>query len=277
MSRTIALLTDFGLDDPYVGQMKGILAAKAPNSKIIDVSHGVEPFCISQGSFFLAAALKHFPSNTVFVAVVDPGVGSGRRIIGIELGGHTILAPDNGIIELAEANSCGSMIVTDLSETPCSITCSSTFHGRDIFAPLAAELACGASLGSLGPKLPLRDVVRTGLKKPLWMEHGVEAVVLHSDRFGNLVLNIPDSQIMPERMSMPERTVASELDCLSPRGAEARAGCVRRVSCYAELQSGAVGLIAGSQGFYELALYQGSVSDKLGYKAGDSIRLNWSV
>ncbi len=277
MSRTIALLTDFGLDDPYVGQMKGILAAKAPNSKIIDVSHGIDPFCISQGSFFLGAALKYFPANTVFVAVVDPGVGSGRRIIGVELGSHIVIAPDNGIIELAEAHSCGSMIVTDLSETPYSVMCSSTFHGRDVFAPLAAEIACGTSLSLLGPKLTLRDVVRTGLKKPLWMESGVDAVVLHCDRFGNLVLNIPDSQIMPERMSMPGRTVSSEVDCLSPRGIETDPGCVRRVSCYAELQSGAVGLIAGSQGFYELALYQGSAAEKLRFKAGDSLRLKWSV
>ncbi|MBI9112985.1 S-adenosyl-l-methionine hydroxide adenosyltransferase family protein [Maridesulfovibrio ferrireducens] len=265
MSRTIALLTDFGLDDPYVGQMKGVLADKAPDSRIIDVSHGIAPFCISQASFFLAAAIKHFPDDTVFVAVVDPGVGSGRRIIAAEFGDTIVVAPDNGIVELAEADYCGTMIVTDLSETANQMRSSYTFHGRDIFAPIAANIACGSSLEMLGSKLPLRDVVRTGLKKPLWMENGVEAVVLHKDRFGNLVLNIPENQIMPERMSIPDKTPCVGID----------AGCVRRACCYAELESGVLGLIVGSQGFYELALYQGSAAEKLNFGPGDSLVLKW--
>lgn len=265
MSRTIALLTDFGLDDPYVGQMKGVLAGKAPDSMIIDVSHGIAPFCISQASFFLAAAIKHFPADTVFVAVVDPGVGSGRRIIAAEFGGCVVVAPDNGIIELAEADYSGAVIVTDLSELANQMRSSSTFHGRDIFAPIAADIACGKSLEILGPKLPLRDVVRTGLKKPLWMENGVEAVVLHEDRFGNLVLNIPDSQIMPERMSIREKIPCSG----------SGTGCVRRASCYAELKSGFLGLLVGSQGFYELAFCQGSAAERLHYGPGDSIVLMW--
>ena len=265
MSRTIALLTDFGLDDPYVGQMKGVLAGKAPDSKVIDVSHGLAPFCISQASFFLAAAIKHFPDDTVFVTVVDPGVGSGRRIIAAEFGGCIVVAPDNGIIELAEADSSGPVIVTDLSEIAKKMRSSSTFHGRDIFAPIAADIACGKSLESLGPKLPLRDVVRIGLKKPLWMENGVEAIVLHNDRFGNLVLNIADSQIMPERMSIFGKNLCTDIDT----------GCVRRASCYAELESGVLGLIVGSQGFYELALCQGAAAEKLHFGPGDSIVLKW--
>ncbi|WP_432738744.1 SAM hydrolase/SAM-dependent halogenase family protein [Maridesulfovibrio sp. FT414] len=267
MSRTIALLTDFGLDDPYVGQMKGVLATHAQDSRIIDVSHGVEPFCISQGAFFLAAAMEHFPEDTVFITVVDPGVGSARRIIGAEFGSRTVIAPDNGIIELAEDKFGGTMIVTDLSEAAAKIHSSATFHGRDIFAPIAADIACGTSLESLGPKMPLRDIVRTGINKPVWKPDGVDATILHRDRFGNLVLNIPDHQHMPERMSIPEEQLLSGND----------ASCVRRVSCYAELESGATGLIAGSQGYYELALNRGAASEMLGLEPGDTLTLSWNA
>jgi S-adenosylmethionine hydrolase len=267
MSRTIALLTDFGLDDPYVGQMKGVLADLAPDSRIIDVSHGVEPFCISQGAFFLSGAMEHFPKNTVFITVIDPGVGSARRIIAAEFGEQVVLAPDNGVLELAEARFSGTMIVTDLSEATSKIHSSATFHGRDIFAPLAASIASGTSLESLGPKLPLREIVRTGINKPIWISDGVNATILHKDRFGNLVLNIPDTQTLPERMCIPEEQLLSGNDD----------GCVKRVCCYAELETGATGLLAGSQGYYELALNRGAASEMLGLEPGDVLTLKWSA
>ncbi|WP_320173834.1 SAM-dependent chlorinase/fluorinase [Maridesulfovibrio sp.] len=265
MSRTIALLTDFGLDDPYVGQMKGVLAGLAPDSRIIDVSHGVEPFCISQGAFFLSGAMEHFPKDTVFITVIDPGVGSARRIIAAEFGGQVVLAPDNGVLELAEARFSGTMIVTDLSEAASKIHSSATFHGRDIFAPLAASIANGISLGSLGPKLPLREIVRTGINKPVWLADGVNATILHKDRFGNIVLNIPDTQTLPERMCIPEDQLLSGNDD----------GCVKRVCCYAELETGATGLLAGSQGYYELALNRGAASEMLGLEPGDVLTLKF--
>ncbi|WP_319777737.1 SAM-dependent chlorinase/fluorinase [Maridesulfovibrio sp.] len=265
MSRTIALLTDFGLNDPYVGQMKGVLATHAPESRIIDVSHGVEPFCVSQGAFFLAAAMTHFPGDTVFITVIDPGVGSGRRIIAAEFGKQVVLAPDNGVLELAEDRFSGTMIVTDLSEAAAKIHSSATFHGRDIFAPIAASLAGGTSLESLGPKLPLREIIRSGINKPVWLEDGVEATILHKDRFGNLVLNIPDTQTLPERMTIPEEHLLSSNDD----------ACVKRVSCYAELQAGATGLLAGSQGYYELALNRGAASEMLGLEPGDVLTLKF--
>lgn len=267
MSRTIALLTDFGLDDPYVGQMKGVLASQTPNSRIIDVSHGVTPFCISQGAFFLAAALTHYPEDTIFITVVDPGVGSARKIIGAELNRQTVIAPDNGIIELAESQFKGTMIVTDLSDIAGKMRSSATFHGRDIFAPLAAKIATGTSLETMGPKLPLRNISRTGIQKPVWHENGVDAIVLHKDRFGNLVLNIPDKQTLPERMSIPEEQFLSGNDT----------NCVKRVSCYAELEAGATGLIAGSQGFYELALNRGAAAEMLGLEPGDTVTLKWNA
>ncbi|WP_027720706.1 SAM hydrolase/SAM-dependent halogenase family protein [Maridesulfovibrio zosterae] len=262
MSRTIGLLTDFGLDDPYVGQMKGVLAIHAPESYVIDVSHGVSPFCIAQGAFFLAAAMNHFPENTIFITVVDPGVGSGRKIIGAEFNERIVIAPDNGILELAESQFTGTMIVTDLSETAGKMSSSSTFHGRDLFAPLAAEIASGTSLENLGPKFPLRNLVRKGIQKPVWKNDEVKVIVLHKDRFGNLILNIPDKQIMPERM------------CISRE--KCNVCCVKRVSCYTELEDMSIGLLAGSQGFYELALKRGSASEMLGVEPEDTLILKWS-
>lgn len=267
MSRPIALLTDFGLDDPYVGQLKGVLAAHAPDSKVIDVSHGVEPFCISQAAFFLAAAIDHFPEDTVFITVVDPGVGSSRRLIGAEFGSRTVIAPDNGIIELAEDKFGGTVIVTDLSETAGKINSSATFHGRDLFAPIAAGIACGTLLESLGPKLPLRDIVRLGINRPQLRSDGVDVTVLHKDRFGNLVLNIPDDHDIPERMFIPEEQLLSGND----------PSCVERVSCYSELAAGATGILAGSQGYYELALNRGAASEMLGLEPGDKLTLKWTT
>lgn len=263
MNKTIALLTDFGLNDPYVGQMKGVLAKHAPLSPVVDLSHGVEPFCVSQGAFYLWAALPHFPEDTIFIAVIDPGVGTNRRIIGCELGNQIILAPDNGLVELAE-HLRDTMIVTDLSFLAAQRAASTTFHGRDIFAPIGAALSQGSHLSSMGPKLPLRDVVRTGISRPIWMENGVEAIILHRDRFGNLILNIKDSQPMPERMKL-----------LNSPQIRPENQTIRRAACYAELPPKEIGLIIGSQGFYELAVNKGSVAQELNLGPGDSVTLKW--
>lgn len=264
MNRTIALLTDFGLTDPYVGQMKGVLAKHAPHSPVIDLSHGVEPFCITQGAFYLWSALNHFPQDTIFVAVIDPGVGTNRRIIGCELGSRIIIAPDNGLVELAEHLSPEAMIVTDLSSLAARKAASATFHGRDIFAPIAAAISNGEALSLMGSKLPLRDVARTGISRPVWKENGVEAIVLHSDRFGNLILNIRDNHILPERVLLPENP---------PRYPDSR--IIRRAACYAELQPKTTGLIIGSQGFYELAVNKGSAAQELSLGPGDNVTFTW--
>ncbi len=264
MNRTIALLTDFGLDDPYVGQMKGVLAKLAPSANIVDLSHGIEPFCITQGAFYLWAAMPHFPEDTIFITVIDPGVGTNRRIIGCEIGKRVVIAPDNGLVELAEQLESGTMIATDLSSLAAQGTASATFHGRDLFAPIGAAVARGKPMSSLGPKLPLRDVVRTGINRPIWMENGVEAIVLHRDRFGNLILNIRDNLTMPERMTLPEKP---------PRHPDCRT--IRRAACYAELPPKDIGLIIGSQGFYELAVNKGSAAKELAIGPGDSVTLTW--
>ena len=165
--RTIGLITDFGLTDPYVGQMKAVLAKKAPHCPVVDISHDVEPFNVPQAGFFLAASYEHFPDDAVILAVVDPGVGTGRRIIGVEIGERMLIAPDNGLLTLALKFSWSEVRVFDLSkavDAPKKV--SHTFHGRDVFTPLAAWLALGGRPENLGREINPDELISRTWSKP---------------------------------------------------------------------------------------------------------------
>jgi S-adenosylmethionine hydrolase len=266
--RPFALLSDFGLADPYAGQLRAALARNAPGAQILDITHQVEPFAVDQAAFFLAASALHFPSNAVFVCVVDPGVGSTRRIIGAhietEAGGQDFLAPDNGLLGLLLFTpGLAAAQVYDLSLAAQQYEASATFHGRDVFAPLAARLAHGESMSGLG--LPMD---RTDIERPAWADPscgpcGVDARVLHVDRYGNCLLSLRANFTPPKpptwlRMPWGQR-----------RG-------MLPVHTYADLGPGEIGLLAGSQGFLELAANQASAAEALGLRRGDAVRLLWS-
>jgi len=274
--RPIALLTDFGLTDPYAGQLRAALARQAPGATLLDISHSVEPFAVSQAAFFLAASAPHFPSTAVFVCVVDPGVGSTRRIVGAHLptpkGGQDFLAPDNGLLGLllttpglAEPGPAAPRVF-DLSGPASVYEASATFHGRDVFAPLAARLAAGEFMADLGRELSAADLVR-----PDWAEPHIrpeaprelDVHVLHVDRYGNCLLSL--------RAGFPPPRPVTALKM--PWGQRRE---VRMANTYADLPAGAVGLLAGSQGFYELAANQASAAQILGLRRGDSLRLAWT-
>lgn len=257
MPGPVALLTDFGTADPYAGQLRGTLAALAPGASVIDLSHGVEPFNVAQGAFFLAASLEHFPAGTVFLAVVDPGVGGPRRLVALAAAGRTVLAPDNGLAALVLARHPGARAF-DLSEHARGAA-SWTFHGRDVLAPLAARLARGEAPQALGPAL---DV--TALVRPRWAAPAREATpegvrilaaVIHVDRFGNCVLNLDAPAWGPGL-----RAAAA----LTAQAAGGPALPARTVRAYAELAPGELGLLAGSQGYLELACNQAPASRALG-------------
>lgn len=266
--RPFALLSDFGLADPYAGQLRAALARNAPGAQILDITHQVEPFAVDQAAFFLAASALHFPSNAVFVCVVDPGVGSTRRIIGAhietEAGGQDFLAPDNGLLGLLLFTpGLAAAQVYDLSPAAQQYEASATFHGRDVFAPLAARLAHGESMSGLG--LPMN---RTDIERPAWADPscgpcGVDVRVLHVDRYGNCLLSLRANFAPPKppawlRMPWGQR-----------RG-------VLPVHTYADLGPGEIGLLAGSQGFLELAANQASAAEALGLRRGDAVRLLWN-
>ncbi len=260
--RTIGLITDFGLTDPYVGQLKGVLAKKAPACTVVDISHRVEPFNVAQAGFFLAASYEHFPKDAILLAVVDPGVGTARRIVGVGIDERVLVAPDNGLLALALRNAWSAEVrVFDLSaamKAPSKV--SHTFHGRDVFAPLAAWLALGGDPSALGMEIDPADLVDPGWANPSIDPGRASGHVLHIDRFGNCVLNL-------EAGSLP---VPVSLRMVSPAGGE-----IVYVTTYADIPEGVPGLLEGSQGFLEIAVNQRSAAKRFGLSMGDRVELVW--
>ncbi len=260
----LGLLTDFGLADPYVGQMKAGLAGLAPGVPVVDISHGVRPGAVAQAGFFLAASARHFPAGSVLAAVVDPGVGTNRRILGLAAGGRLFLAPDNGLLGLVLARAGQDSpfpALHDLSAWAARPGVSATFHGRDVFAPLAARLALGEPLDSLGPALDPASLAPPAWVAPRPGENGVEATVLSVDRFGNVVLNL-DVGEWAGRLA---------------RGVEVAGRKVRAARTYADLSPGELGLMPGSQGFLELSLNQAPAADLLALAPGDTLSLDFAA
>lgn len=260
----ITLLTDFGMQDPFVGIMKGVILGICPEATVVDLCHGLTPFEIPEAGFTLCQSFRYFPSGTIHVVVVDPGVGSDRRPLLVEAFGHRFIGPDNGLFTmlLREAKSTGAKTpykaraITNPKVTLPEV--SNTFHGRDVFAPAAAHLAAGRKPSKFGPRVEdvLRqewDVpVRTG--KRFW-----SGSVFKVDRFGNLITNFASSEFP-----------------LVPGTFELQAG-MERISqscgCYADAKPGELVLIAGSSGYWEIALNQSSAARKLGLVAGSPLEL----
>jgi S-adenosyl-L-methionine hydrolase (adenosine-forming) len=196
----ITLLTDFGLRDGYPGVMKGVIWKIAPQVQIADLSHSIKPQNIYSGALALSRTAPYFPDGTIHVAVVDPGVGTTRRPIGLRLGEHTYIGPDNGIftlvIEKAESLHDTIQVVHLDNNAYWLPEISRVFHGRDIFAPVAAHLALGACLEQMGTQVD--DPVRIDVPRPQSIPGGgLRGQVTEIDTFGNLITNIGQSQLLP--------------------------------------------------------------------------------
>lgn len=252
MRPVIVLLTDFGTLDPYVGQMKGVLLREAPDAQIVDLCHEVQAHSIAQAGFLLEASHVHFPPQAIFVGVVDPGVGSSRSILMAQFENQFFLAPDNGLLTFLMDRPVSWWKVTSVFEHT-----SNTFHGRDIFAPLAARLALGAPAGSMAAPVAASEIKRHAMT---WAENAggvLHCTVLHVDRFGNCLLNLRAANFPSLRRSWA-------LDS---------GKTVREVSTYADLAPGQLGLLAGSQGVMELALNQGHCARFLDLHPGQNLCL----
>src|SRR5690349_11061422 len=184
----IALVTDFGTRDHYAGTMKGVMLGICPDVTLVDITHEIPPHDVTAGALELAAAYKYFPAGTIFVVVVDPGVGSARRGLAADTGDYRFVAPDNGVLTLVLRESPPKKIVELTERRYARPTVSRTFEGRDRFAPAAAWLAKGTQLPALGR--PVNDVQKLDVPLPEVTADGVRGVVLRVDRFGNLVTNI---------------------------------------------------------------------------------------
>ena len=262
MTRPIALLTDFGLDDTYVAQMKGVLAGIAPDARILDISHGVRPHDIAHGAFLLETALPALPPGLVVIAVVDPGVGGERAPVVLATPGAVLVGPDNGILwprASAVRAGGGSAEFFELTNPAFwRVPVSNTFHGRDVFAPVGAHLALAPDadlqrlLHSMGRSL--KGARRLELARATEEGDRLRGLVLHQDRFGNLVTNIHSEQIPDLSKSavlVEDGTRVLEL------GTPARTYCE-----YDHLVA-----LVGSAGYLELAIPSGSAARLFGARA----------
>jgi len=236
----VTFLSDFGSKDAYVAQVKAVILSSAPSVTIVDITHEVEPFDLVSAGWLLAASYRHFPRGTVHLAVVDPGVGTARAALVARKDGHTFVGPDNGVFSfIYPADE-----VIEVTWRPGKAV-SNTFHGRDLFAPLVVRLVTGHGLGV--PGRPMAEPVRLEVDGPM---------VVHVDRFGNVITNIP-----AERLARGG-------------GVEINGTRVSRtVSTFAELQDGSLGLICGSSGTIEVVSHRARASDVLCAGPGTPVSL----
>ena len=245
----ISLLTDFGLADSYVGQVKGAILAVAPTATLVDVTHAVPPQDVPAGAFLLWSAVEAFPAGTIHLGVVDPGVGSARRAIAIRSRrGDVCVGPDNGLLAPATERLGGIELAVELTEPrywrpgP-----SRTFHGRDLFGPVAAHLANGVPLEAIGHRIA--DLVELHIPEP----RGGEGEVIHIDTFGNLVTNVPATRL-PARFRV------------SVHGQTAQAA-----PQYEAVQPGELLALVGSAGLLEISVREGSAAAVTGATRGTPV------
>ena len=259
MRPVIALLSDFGSRDHYVGTMKGVILGICPDATLVDITHEIAPHDVLDGALQLAAAARYFPAGTIFVAVVDPGVGSRRRGIAIDSGDYRFVGPDNGLFTAVAADFPPKKVVELTERRYARPTVSRTFEGRDRFAPAAAWLAKGIQLPALGRAVP--EIQKLEIPQPEVSEAAIRGAVLRVDRFGNLVTNI-------DRKGF-ERFASGKPVHVDAAGATVE----RLVATYAEIQPGEVCALFGSTDHLELAANSGSAADMLGLSRGAGVTI----
>ena len=247
----IALLTDFGTRDPYVAAMRGVIAART-SALVSDLSHEIAPFDVMEGAWFLRSVVRFWPAQTLFVCVIDPGVGTERRILAAAQGSHLFLAPDNGLLSL----------VVDDESTIHSIENphwflpdgSTTFHGRDRFAPVAAAIANGLSIAELGPRVT--DIARLKYNPPMYYDRVARGTIVAADRFGNLITDIEVARLACARFELHVRDTAID----------------RLETTYAGADPGPF-LIVGSSGCIEISVANASAAERLQLRRLDRVEV----
>ena len=256
-SRTVTLLTDFGVTDPFVGVMKGVVLAHCADARLVDLTHGIEPQRVSDAAFWIAQSYRWFPPETVHLVVVDPGVGSERAPLALQAGEHYFVGPDNGIFEGVLAREsrreCRAIDVGGLG-LPLP---SRTFHGRDVFAPVAGMLAAGLAFARLGPLLELSPSQL--LPQATFEDAEANGEVVVIDHFGNLITNLEIGGRADGRRAVVE--VAGQ--------------ALPLVGTYSELAPYACGAVVGSFGQIELVERNGSAARTLSAQRGTPVRVSW--
>ncbi len=254
MGNLIALLSDFGDRDGFVGIMKGVIMSINPDAHIIDLAHGIPAGDIAAAAFVLERSFKYFPKDTIHVVVVDPGVGSTRRSLILNTSDYYFIGPDNGVFNRIPAiENCVQITNMDLC-----LPVSNTFHGRDVFAPVAAHISKGVPLDAFGP--PVRDFFRQPPAVPEKGMAGIRGEIIYIDRFGNLVSNISESYLR---------------DCTIKDSIIKGYAISGLCHAYAERKKGEFLNIIGSHGNIEVACNQGSAAAEMEVTAGESLYIRF--
>ncbi|MEX2263754.1 MAG: SAM-dependent chlorinase/fluorinase [Bryobacteraceae bacterium] len=258
MPSIITLTTDFGLSDHFTGVMKGVILGIYPAARLVDISHQVGAFDVTEAGFVISQAYRYFPKKTVHLIVVDPGVGTSRRPIVAEAAGQYFVAPDNGVLSMVYAAEKHKVrAVTE--EKYFRKEVSHTFHGRDIFSPVAAHLAKGVLPSRLGK--PIQDYLRLHFEKPVrTARRGWTGSILKVDRFGNLITNFSTAEFPTVGEQAFELSVGLQYVTQFAR-------------TYAECQPGELFAIVGSSGYLEISSNQASAAKMLGCGAGAPVEL----
>jgi hypothetical protein len=240
---TITLTTDFGWADPYAVAMKGVILSINPAAHIVDLSHDLPAQDLVHGAYFLSGSVPYFPAEVLHVVVVDPGVGTDRKLLFVELDSHRLLLPDNGLITLLAERYRPTRLIELTERRYWREPVSTTFHGRDVLAPVAAHLSLGVEPGELGP--PVHDWQRLPIPQPRYEEKAVHGEVVYVDRFGNLITNV--SEIDARRLFRPRVLMGGQ--------------SLEIVSTYAQAPAGRCVALFSSSGFVEVAVVEGRACD----------------
>jgi S-adenosylmethionine hydrolase len=263
VSAIITLLTDFGTEDTYVGVMKGVITSICPSVQVIDLTHQVPPQDIATGAFLLDVSVDYFPEGTIHVAVVDPGVGTARKPLALRTAKAFFVGPDNGIFTLVlQRQKLLQAICLDNPRYHLS-TVSSTFHGRDIFAPVAAHIACGVSVEELGT--PIHRLQRLPLPRIRVDWEGIRATIVHIDRFGNAISNLSRAEYEAWRIRWDVKEPAVQVAASNTT--------LPIVSTYGDVPRGKPVALFGSSERLEIAVNGGSAAGELALRRGDTIKV----
>jgi hypothetical protein len=253
----ITLTTDFGQADSYVGTMKGVILTICPEAALVDISHEIRPQSVQQAAYVLSTATPYFPAGTIHLVVVDPGVGTERRPVVVQTERALYVIPDNGVLDLV-LNREAARRAIHLAEPRYRLgQVSATFHGRDIFAPAAAHLACGTDPGQMGQPFPITELASLALHGPQPLPDGQwKGTILHVDHFGNLITNLKPTQA---GSSISVRVKERRIEALS--------------NTFGDVAEGELVAYVGSSGHLEIAVRGGNAAQALGMEVGDEVQI----
>lgn len=264
MSRVITLLTDFGYESYFVPSMKGVILSLNPNATIIDITHAIPPYNIIKAAFTLWASYKYFPRGTIHVVVVDPGVGTTRRAITIKTRNYYFIGPDNGVLMMAAEDDGIEEIRTIEEKAFMRPAISSTFHGRDIFAPTAAYLSLGLDPSQLGPRIT--DPIRLPTQTNTITKGHAKTHIIYIDHFGNTYTNIKTNDLQTLNLNYGD-TISINIP---KKNIEIKAKFLRS---YGYANEGETLTLINSEGFLELSINKGNFASKYGVEEGDEVEL----